>query len=232
MTDRTPVLAAGVAGLTAFVLCLVLGSETFFREVLLEIDRSPSVDATVRVLSVPRWFDSFGGAGFRFAFLLGFPVAVAVLCLAVVRRGNAFVAGWVVAVAGGALVGLLRGLITEDRLRGPVRGVLDLGYSFAGDGAVFGLLSGWILGLACLLASTMAGPRDASPTARTAPPPGQPGSTTGWSSPPAAGASDVVPPTTPSPTTPSPDAPPPPAAPPPSTSPHDDPTRPSGPSGG
>lgn len=200
MKPRLSLIAALLSGVGALVMALVFGSEPFVREVALERRSDGNFGVVASVLAAPSWGER--GLGFgsdalvRFSFLVVFPVAVALLVLATVRRGNGFVAGWTAAVAAGAVAGFTRGLLLDDRFGYYGNGNTKLGPAFlvAGSGASFGLLLGWGIGILALLGGLLS---SRSTTTTTPTEPAVTGERPAWAPVPQYGDGTTVMPSTP-----------------------------------
>lgn len=202
MKPRLSPIAALLSGVGALLVALVFGSEPFVREVALDSRSDGNLGVLMQVLAVPSWGErgmAFGSDTLvRFSFVVVFPVAVALLVLATVRRGNGFVAGWTAAVAAGAVAGFIRGLLLDDRFGFYRNGDAELGPAFAlaGSGASFGLLLGWGIGVLALLGGLLS--RRGDPTPATEP--ALAGAPPGWApAPHVDGPTATVPSTPPSP---------------------------------
>lgn len=158
MRQRLSPITALLCGLAALVVSLAFGSERFIREVVLErrFDGEPAV--WTQVLATPNWsrFAETPGAGafYRYGFVLVFPLVVAALVLALTRGANGFVSGWTAAVAAGAVAGFVRGLAFDDRFGSfaPGGGSRSAtAFELAGQGAAYGLLTGWGIGVIAML---------------------------------------------------------------------------------
>lgn len=155
MHHRPSPLAALAAAIAAFVVSLAFGSETFLREVVFENRSSVNLGTILSTLTAPTYarlgYGAEQGIG-RFTFVVAFPLVLGLLVLALARGGNAFVAGWVSAVAAGGVAGFLRGLSVDDRYFGNGQGDLQGAFSLAGQGANYGFVIGWGVGLVALVA--------------------------------------------------------------------------------
>ena len=156
MSDRPSALAAVIGGLVALVVSIVFGTETYARE-LAKIDQDRVRDLLGR-LATPTWrFSPFGprpGLVAGYLFVVLFPIVIVLLILIVARRGNGFVVGWMAAVVSGWVVGFGRGIAlsitTPDRFQFPGTDWVNAGFNFAGAGASYGALIGWLVGLAVM----------------------------------------------------------------------------------
>lgn len=145
--------------IAAVVLVAVCGSPPFVNAVF-DLDFDSGLSQLLLPFTAPNWdiagqrIDDAKAAQLIFSF--GFIVLVAVLAVALAKRGGggpSFFAGWGVAVVAAGVAGMVQGLAfaiaVEDTEFLP-GGTLGQVVGFANHGTLFGFWTGWIFGLIAL----------------------------------------------------------------------------------
>jgi hypothetical protein len=138
--------AAGAGTLAILVLVLAFGNQAYTEWAARHAQGANAWDLFLRTLAWPTWSLSGGRTALahdlRAVLLVLFVAAVLGISAAALASGaGSFFIGWFAVILGGAVAALLTAFIVADA-------TLYSGLLAAGSAAVYGLLVGWIVGIA------------------------------------------------------------------------------------
>ncbi|MDI2127356.1 hypothetical protein [Yinghuangia seranimata] len=186
---------AAVAGtLTAFLLVAGLGNQWLYDKLLDHYDSGKNSGwQLVARISFPHWivdksdkFENVQGkvmAGMLVGAILLVVAVGVVIAIAARRPGfNTFISGWFALVIGGAVYGVTYLTIAGDSLTRydeSQRSLMQY-LNVVTEGAGYGLVTGWAVGLVCVMAVSSGYAAASLPSASAPPPPSMPPSAGGY----------------------------------------------------